>query len=73
MKKLKRRICKCKAQIETVRTLPYYTLFNRMEEREADLNRLGQKLKSLQSQYAARCVSGFNPGLKTGDALYNVL
>lgn len=51
-KKLNRRIRQCEAEIETIRTLPYYTLFNRESERAADLEQALRKLNSLQCSVA---------------------
>jgi len=58
-KKLKRRIRQCEAEVETIRTLPYYTLFNRENERAADLEKALRKLNSLQCSVAAG--SGLSP------------
>lgn len=48
LKKLKRRIRECEAEIANICTLPYYTIFNRESERAADLEAAMRKLNSLQ-------------------------
>ncbi|MFP9098901.1 hypothetical protein ACLI09_07595 [Flavobacterium sp. RHBU_24] len=52
LKKLKRRIRQCEAEIENIRTLPYYTLFNRESERAADLQKAINKLAVISGQLA---------------------
>jgi hypothetical protein len=51
-KKLKRRIRQCEAEIESIRTLPYYTLFNRESERAADLQEAVNKLAVIREKYS---------------------
>jgi len=53
MKHLKRRIGRAKAEIANIKTLPYYRIFNREDERAVDLAEAEKKLSSLQSQLAA--------------------
>jgi hypothetical protein len=42
-------ITECEAEIENIKTLPYYTIFNRLAEQEADLQKLEEKLKELKT------------------------
>ena len=51
-KKLKRRIRQYEAEIEHIRTLPYYTLFNRESERDADLQEAINKLAVIREKYS---------------------
>jgi hypothetical protein len=45
-------ITECEAEIENIKTLPYYTIFNRWAEQEADLQKLEEKLTDLKSVLA---------------------
>jgi hypothetical protein len=49
-KRLRRLIRECEDEIENLRTLPYYRIFKRQAEQEADLKELQLKIKSLKSQ-----------------------
>ena len=49
-KKLKKHIRECEEEIETIKTLPYYTIFKRYAEQERDLQELQKKLERLQLQ-----------------------
>lgn len=51
-KKLKRRIRECEAEIANIRSLPYYTVFNRESEREADLKEAINKLAVIREKYS---------------------
>ena len=48
-KKLQRRIRECEAEIETIKTLPYYRIFNRYGEQERDLRAVELKLEKLKA------------------------
>lgn len=45
--KLQKEIKSCQAEIATTLTLPYYTVFNRQAEQEADLEALRTQLATL--------------------------
>ncbi|MES2487379.1 MAG: hypothetical protein V4581_15715 [Bacteroidota bacterium] len=47
-KHLNRRIRRIEAEIANITTLPYYHIFNREDERAADLAEAEQRLKALQ-------------------------
>lgn len=47
IRKLQRDIKSCRAEIATTLTLPYYTVFNRKAEQEADLEALHNQLATL--------------------------
>ncbi|RYD93186.1 MAG: hypothetical protein EOP54_19600 [Sphingobacteriales bacterium] len=49
MKHLNRRIRRLEAQIANIKTLPYYRIFNREDERAADLAEAQQQLERLKS------------------------
>lgn len=53
-KKLKKRIRECEEQIENLKTLPYYTIFNQRAQQQKDIAAVQEKLSSLQSQYSVR-------------------
>jgi hypothetical protein len=57
-KQLKRSIRECEAEIENIKSLPYYSIFKRDAEQEADLRELYHKLEELQSQLA---ITVFSP------------
>ncbi|MGV3459893.1 MAG: hypothetical protein ACO1N9_05490 [Flavobacterium sp.] len=47
IRKLQKDIKSCRAEIATALTLPYYTVFNRKAEQEADLEALRSRLQTL--------------------------
>ena len=47
IRKLQKHIKSCRAEIATALTLPYYTVFNRKAEQEADLEVLRTQLQML--------------------------
>lgn len=46
-KKLKKRIRECEEEIQTIKTLPYYTIFKRYAEQERDLQEAQKKLQKI--------------------------
>jgi len=57
MKKIKRRICECEQQINNIKALPYYTIFNRRAEQQADLKQLEEKLAYYKQKKEAKAAS----------------
>ncbi len=51
--KIKKRIRECEEEIENLKALPYYTIFNLQAEQEKDIAAVQEKLSSFQSQYSA--------------------
>jgi len=51
-KKILKRIRKCEALIENLKTLPYYTVFKLHGQQQKDIAKAEKKLNSLQSQLA---------------------
>jgi hypothetical protein len=56
-KKLKKRIRKCEALIDNLKTLPYYTVFKLHGQQQKDIAKAEKKLSSLQSQFAVAVCS----------------
>lgn len=52
-KKLLKKIRKCEAHIENLKTLPYYTVFKLHGQQQKDIEKAERKLLKLQSQYSA--------------------
>ena len=50
LQKTLHRIALIKAEIENIRTLPYYSIFNREDERQADLAKANRKLEQLKQR-----------------------
>lgn len=49
-KRLRRLIRECEDEIQNLQTLPYYSLFNRQAEQEADLKELQVKITNYKLQ-----------------------
>lgn len=49
-KKLIRRISECEKQIDNLKTLPYYTLFNQQAEQQKDIAAVMRKLEKLREK-----------------------
>ena len=55
MKHLNRRIRRLEAEIANIKTLPYYRIFNREDERTADLAEAEKNLHRLKKLSVAGC------------------
>jgi hypothetical protein len=55
MKHLNRRIRRLEAEIANIKTLPYYRIFNREDERTTDLAEAEKKLNRLKKLSVVSC------------------
>jgi len=51
-KKLKRLITELGKELENLKTLPYYQLFNQQTEQQKDIAAVTEKLEKLRAKYA---------------------
>lgn len=52
LEKLSTRIRECEAEMQNLKTLPYYTVFKQQAQQQKDLQQAGQRLEKLREKYS---------------------